>query len=35
MKHKDEKDLKNLKDEIRKISLNKLQRNMAFMEDWQ
>lgn len=33
-KSKDETEQRTLKEEMRKIQLNKLQRNMAFMEDW-
>ncbi|CAD8205275.1 unnamed protein product [Paramecium octaurelia] len=34
LKIKEETEERNLKEEMRKIQLNKLQRNMAFMEDW-
>lgn len=34
LKVKEEMEERNLKEEMRKIQLNKLQRNMAFMEDW-
>ncbi|CAD8083642.1 unnamed protein product [Paramecium primaurelia] len=34
LKIKEEIEERNLKEEMRKIQLNKLQRNMAFMEDW-
>ncbi|KAM3135116.1 hypothetical protein pb186bvf_012762 [Paramecium bursaria] len=34
LKLKEETEERNLKEEMRKIQLNKLQRNMAFMEDW-
>lgn len=34
LKVKEETEERNLKEEMRKIQLNKLQRNMAFMEDW-
>ena len=34
LKEKEKNDDKRIKEEIRQIQLNKLQRNMAFMEDW-
>ena len=34
MKEKDEQEQKNLKAEVRKMELYKIQRNMVFMDDW-
>ena len=34
-KRVDEAEKKRVQEDIRKINLNKLQRNMAFMDDWQ